>query len=335
MIRIKDIAKEAGVSPTTVSNVIHGNTKKVSKANIDKIQKILEEHQYIPSMSALMLAENRSRLIGVLIGGREGKRRSIASDPFTSIILSALELEIYRQNYYMLFHMAGSQEESWKLARTWKVEGLITLGLSSEENLELKKKCQIPLVSVDNYYGEECVANIGLQDFEGGYAMGRFLTEQGLKDILFLADNDLGVDHERWLGLSKAVSEAGEGFTAGRRTMPENRELRRIWMEEHLEDLQKRDSLFFASDHYAMEGIHFLQDKGITVPDEISVAGFDDSPHADMCRPRITTVRQNVVKKGQETVRRLMCLIQEKEYRGCEKLPVELIIRDSVVLKKK
>ena len=67
MIRIKDIAKEAGVSPTTVSNVIHGNTKKVSKANIDKIQKILEKNQYIPSMSALMLAENRSRLIGELL----------------------------------------------------------------------------------------------------------------------------------------------------------------------------------------------------------------------------------------------------------------------------
>ena len=162
MIRIKDIAKEAGVSPTTVSNVIHGNTKKVSKANIDKIQKILEKNQYIPSMSALMLAENRSRLIGVLIGEREGKRRSIASDPFTSVILNSLELEIYRQNYYMLFHLANSQEESWKLAATWKVEGLITLGLSSEENLELSEKCQIPLVSIDNYYGEKKVANIGL-----------------------------------------------------------------------------------------------------------------------------------------------------------------------------
>ena len=56
--------------------------KKVSKSNIDKIQKILEEHQYIPSMSALMLAQNRSRLIGVLIGGVDGKRRSIEGDPF-------------------------------------------------------------------------------------------------------------------------------------------------------------------------------------------------------------------------------------------------------------
>ena len=201
---IKDIAKEAGVSATTVSNVIHGNTKKVSKANIEKIQRILEEHQYIPSMSALMLAENRSRLIGVLIGGVGGKRRSIAQDPFTSMMLSALELEIYRQNYYMLFHMSSSSEENWKLAATWKVEGLITLGLTAEENIELAKRCQIPLVSIDNYYyGQEQVDNIGLQDFEGGYKMGKYLIDQGMKRILFLADNDIGVDHERWMGLKK------------------------------------------------------------------------------------------------------------------------------------
>lgn len=329
MIRIKDIAKEAGVSPTTVSNVIHGNTKKVSRANIEKIQKILEEHQYIPSMSALMLAENRSRLIGMLIGEREGKRRNIASDPFTSIILNALELEIYRQNYYMLFHMAGSQEESWKLALTWKVEGLITLGLSSEENLELQEKCQVPLVSIDNYYEGKSVANIGLQDFEGGYAMGRYLVQRGLKDLLFLADNDRGVDHERFMGFWKAVNEAGGKCRAGQRIIPENQEMRRVWMEDHIEDLLKHDGLFFASDYYAMEGIHFLQDRGYSVPGDISVAGFDDSPYAEMCRPKITTVRQNVVKKGQETVRRLMCLIQEREFQGCERLPAELVPRDS------
>ena len=335
MVRIKDIAREAGVSPTTVSNVIHGNTKKVSKANIDKIQRILEKNQYIPSMSALMLAENRSRLIGVLIGEREGKRRSIASDPFTSVILNSLELEIYRQNYYMLFHLANSQEESWKLAATWKVEGLITLGLSSEENLELSEKCQIPLVSIDNYYGEKKVANIGLQDFEGGYAMGRFLAEEGHKDILFLADNDVGVDHERWLGVQRAVGEYGaKGALAGRKIMPENRELRKAWLEDNLEELKSRDVLFFASDFYALEAIHVLQDKGIEFPGAVSGAGFDDSPSAETCRPESTSVRQNIMKKGQEAVKRLTSLIQGEEFKGQERLPVEVVIRDSVKRKR-
>ena len=232
MVRIKDIAKEAGVSPTTVSNVIHGNTKKVSKSNIDKIQKILEEHQYIPSMSALMLAQNRSRLIGVLIGGVDGKRRSIEGDPFTSIMLSALELEIYRKNYYMLFHMSSTSEESWKLAATWKVEGLITLGLTAEQNIELQKRCQIPLVSIDNYYeGRERAENIGLQDFEGGFKMGNYLIENGMKKILFLSDNDIGVDHERWLGLQRAAKENGS-VLAKHWIMPIKQEFQMQWLKD-------------------------------------------------------------------------------------------------------
>lgn len=87
-----------------------------------------------------MLAQNRSRLIGVLIGGVDGKRRSIEGDPFTSIMLSALELEIYRKNYYMLFHMSSTSEESWKLAATWKVEGFdYTWGLQQNRILNFKR----------------------------------------------------------------------------------------------------------------------------------------------------------------------------------------------------
>ena len=330
MVRIKDIAKEAGVSPTTVSNVIHGNTKKVSKANIDKIQKILEEHQYIPSMSALMLAENRSRLIGVLIGGVDGKRRSIAGDPFTSIMLSALELEIYRKNYYMLFHMSSTPEENWKLATTWKVEGLITLGLTAEQNIELQKRCQIPLVSIDNYYGgKERLENIGLQDFEGGFKMGNYLIENGMKKILFLSDNDIGVDHERWLGLQRAAKES-ELVTAKHWIMPTKLEFRMQWLKDRLEEIGEWDALFFASDRYAQEGLLVLQDMGVCVPEDISVVGFDDSPYARMCRPQLTTVRQDVMEKGKMAVKKLISLIKEEEFSGEERLPVELVLRDSV-----
>ena len=112
--------------------------------------------------------------------------------------------------------------------------------------------------------------------------------------------------------------------------MPENREMRKEWLEDSLEDLKSRDALFFASDFYALEAIHFLQDKGVDIPGDVSVAGFDDSPYAEICRPEITTVRQNIMKKGQEAVKRLTSLIQGEEFRGQERLPVEVVIRDSV-----
>lgn len=66
------------------------------------------------------------------------------------------------------------------------------------------------MVSIDNYYeGRERAENIGLQDFEGGFKMGNYLIENGMKKILFLSDNDIGVDHERWLGLQRAAKENG------------------------------------------------------------------------------------------------------------------------------
>ncbi|MFQ7552134.1 MAG: substrate-binding domain-containing protein [Blautia marasmi] len=70
-----------------------------------------------------------------------------------------------------------------------------------------------------------------------------------------------------------------------------------------------------------MEAIHFLQDKGIEIPRDVSVAGFDDSPYAEICRPEITTVRQNIMKKGQEAVKRLTSLIQGRNSKDKRDFP--------------
>ena len=88
MIRIKDIADRAGVSPTTVSNVIHGKTGRVSKATVEKINRILKEMEYVPSISARMLANNSSGLIGVALGFMKKGNASSFEDPFVSALIS-------------------------------------------------------------------------------------------------------------------------------------------------------------------------------------------------------------------------------------------------------
>ena len=97
MIRIKDIADRAGVSPTTVSNVIHGKTGRVSKATVEKINRILKEMEYVPSISARMLANNSSGLIGVALGFMKKGNASSFEDPFVSAMLGNLEYQI-REN---------------------------------------------------------------------------------------------------------------------------------------------------------------------------------------------------------------------------------------------
>lgn len=331
MIRIKDIAGKAGVSATTVSNVIHGNTKKVSKETIEKIQKLLDETAYIPSMGARMLAENRSRIIGVLLGGKADKRRSVQGDAFANIIISALEYEIYSRNYYMMLHMSSSPEENMQLAATWNVEGLIAIGLSTQDNIKLQSRCKVPVVSIDAYYEKDVVPNIGLDDFGGGYEMGCFLAQKGHKNILFLADNDVGVDHFRWLGLQKALKGAGVRSDEGQHLIiPEEVDKRMLFYEKRLKALRRHDVLFFASDYYALEAINYLQDKGVHIPEDIAVCGFDDSEYALLSRPRLTTIHQDVRQKGVAAVRKLFAFIEgQKVTEMDEKLPVYLVERDS------
>jgi LacI family transcriptional regulator len=355
MIRIKDIARKAEVSPTTVSNVIHGNHKKVSEETVEKVEKLLAEMDYIPSMGARMLAGGSSRVIGILAGEPDEWKHCGEGHAFTNILIRSMESEIYRRNYYMLLHFTETPEEGIQFAATWNVEGLITLGFGTRENEKLQRSCKVPMVSIDTYYEKQKVANVGLDDVNGGYLMAEYLLETGHRRIAFLSDNDIGVDHERWKGVCMACREKGleERYGSGKGLelsegnvrkagsaggymqhiiIPKGRKRRIAFYEKNLARLsQEYDALFFASDYYAVEALAGLDDMGIRVPYDVSVAGFDDTESSRMCRPRLTTVHQDVEEKARRAVKKLFEFIQGgREISLADKLPVKLVIRDSV-----
>ena len=146
MIRIKDIARKAEVSPTTVSNVIHGNHKKVSEETVEKVEKLLAEMEYIPSMGARMLAGGSSRVIGILAGEPDEWKHYGEGHAFTNILIRSMESEIYRRNYYMLLHFTATAKEGIQFAATWNVEGLITLGFGTRDNEKLQRNCKVPKI---------------------------------------------------------------------------------------------------------------------------------------------------------------------------------------------
>lgn len=333
MIRIKDIAERAGVSPTTVSNVIHGNRKKVSKSTMKKIEKILAETEYVPSMGAMMLAGGSSRIIGVLAWEPDRRKHPTGGRAFANILIRSLESEIYGRNYYMLLHFVSSSEEGIQFAAVWNVEGLITLGFGARDNVKLQNKCKVPVVSIDAYYKEHQVANVGLDDKGGGYLMTEYLIGCGHRKICFVSDNDVGVDHERWKGVCLAcrVYDVPEENIA-HVIIPSETQVRRRYYKEHLEMLSREyDALFFASDYYASEAVAELGDRNIRVPEDISVAGFDDNENAQLCRPQLTTVHQDAEEKGRQAVKKLFDFIRGgRKTVMADKLPVTLVIRDSV-----
>ena len=333
MIRIKDIADRAGVSPTTVSNVIHGKTGRVSKATVEKINRILKEMEYVPSISARMLANNSSGLIGVALGFMKKGNASSFEDPFVSAMLGNLEYQIREHGYYMMLVARHEQDYIMQQALGWNFDGMIAMALKEKEIAELSERLGKPLVTIDQYLPPELgVRSITMDDRGGAYQMSQYLIGKGHKKFLFLSDCDLGVDHYRWLGVRQAMEEAGiEDFESRHIVIPWNPEQREKAYEEMLPFFKKQTALFFSSDYYALEASNFLQNRGIKVPEEISIAGFDDVTYATLARPKLTTVHQMVDGKARRAVEVLMHLIQDEPVqKDIPPLPTTLVERESV-----
>ena len=99
MIRLQDIAEMAGVSRTTVSNVINGNTKRVSQKTIDKITTILKEQNYVPHMGSVMLSGHGSRIIGVVLGFSYAHGMQSLQDPFVGELIGTIQMEMEENGY--------------------------------------------------------------------------------------------------------------------------------------------------------------------------------------------------------------------------------------------
>ena len=333
MIRIKDIADRAGVSATAVSNVIHGKTGRVSKATVEKINRILKEMEYVPSISARMLANNSSGLIGVALGFMKKGNASSFEDPFVSAMLGNLEYQIREHGYYMMLVARHEQDDIMQQALGWNFDGMIAMALKEKEIAELSERLGKPLVTIDQYLSPELgVRSITMDDRGGAYQMSQYLIGKGHKKFLFLSDCDLGVDHYRWLGVRQAMEEAGiEDFESRHIVIPWNPEQREKAYEEMLPFFKKQTALFFSSDYYALEASNFLQNRGIKVPEEISIAGFDDVTYATLARPKLTTVHQMVDGKARRAVEVLMHLIQDEPVqKDIPPLPTTLVERESV-----
>ena len=106
MITIKDMAEIAGVSPTTVANVLHGRTKKMSKETLKKVQDVIDQSHYVSNMGARVLANYGSRIIGVIMNYDRRAENNAMADPFYGTIVGALEKEIREHGYYMMLYMA-------------------------------------------------------------------------------------------------------------------------------------------------------------------------------------------------------------------------------------
>lgn len=336
MSTIKEISQKAGVSPTTVANVVYGRTTKVSEATRKKVQAILEAEKYTPNMGAMMLLRNNSRIIGVIMFTEPRHNETVLEDPFSSAILGAMEREIRVAGYYMMLYVSSDEDEVVRLSKAWKMDGLVLVWVPGKICSIINSSIDVPLVYIDCFFNDEkhVYHNIGLEDKKGGYEVAKYLLSMGHRSILFLPCNPIfpGGDSERFAGCRQAFSDQGLVLPPeASLPLPYDRTKReKIYLQiAHKE--AGYTALVFSSDYYASEALTFLQERGIQVPRDISITGFDDNIFSRLVTPRLTTVHQDSSEKGRLAIEMLMRLIHgERVERNQITLPIYLQIRDSV-----
>ena len=198
MIRLQDIADMAGVSRTTVSNVINGNTKRVSQKTIDKITAILKEQNYVPNMGSMMLSGRGSRIIGVVLGFTYAHGMQSLQDPFVGELIGTIQMEMEENGYYVMLIGGESIQNVVDIASKWNVEGLIILGYNEEQYHNLSHRLNKKMILIDAYpKGAYTFQNVGIDDYSGGYQIGEYLYSCGYKKALFVAETEQDSDYCR------------------------------------------------------------------------------------------------------------------------------------------
>lgn len=337
-VRIRDIAEELGLSTATVSNVIHGKTGKVSDETVKRVQALLEERQYIPSMAGILLAQNSSKIVGVFVNDHEKYEGRTLSDAFIAAALNDLSTEIEKQGQFMMVKKTKDPEEIIQFASMWNMDGLVVLGFCHQDYTYLRNHMRIPFVIYDGICEKpERIVNLQIDNFDGGRQMGQLFRKNGYQRVICISDNNIGVDKERMAGFV-------EGFAPDRKDSIAD-ETAKVWVKHLLIPMTKKErwqfyekelprfrrcsAVFAMSDYYAIDLMHFLQKQGISVPEDLALAGFDDIPLCEMVYPSLTTIKQDNMQRARIAIAKLRELKESGEVETSITLPVTLIQRES------
>jgi LacI family transcriptional regulator len=249
----------------------------------------------------------------------------VLEDVFVATSLNHLSNEIEAEGRFMMVKKTRDTEDIIKFASMWNLDGLVLLGFCEQDYLYLRSHMRIPFVVYDGFCDDtEGICNITIHNYDGGLQVGKYFQSCGHSRALCIADNEICMDKERWEGFRDGFGPGAEFLR-----IPMHKQERMAFYEEHLEQLRQFSAVFAVSDFYAVELIHFLQEREILVPRDISVAGFDDTPMCRMVFPALTSVRQDVALRARISMEQLRALRTGEETVNAVTLPVELVIRDS------
>ncbi|USD43788.1 substrate-binding domain-containing protein [Vibrio sp. SCSIO 43135] len=330
MATMKDIARLAGVSTSTVSHVIN-KSRYVSEEISERVNRAAQELNYAPSALARSLKVNRTKTIGMLV--------TTSTNPFFGEVVKGVERSCYHQGYNLILCNTEGDNERMKASINTllqkRVDGLLLMCSTLEgERIDVFERYpDIPVVVMD--WGPMLFTSDKIQDnsLRGGYMATKYLIDSGHKEVGCITGPLIRHQAQmRYEGYKRAINEAGLDFNPN-------------WIveadfeceggyEAFNKILSKGDlpsSIFVCNDMMAMGVINAANEKGIKIPEDVSLIGYDDIHIAKFMSPSLTTIHQPKYRLGKAAVETLLKKL-EKETEEAQVVQLEptLVERASV-----
>ena len=309
---IKDVAKEAGVSIATVSRVLND----IDVVNEDTKKKVLDAIKklgYRPNIVARSLKTQKTSTIGILIP-------DIASQFYPDIVRGAEDVtNIYDYNIILCnsdFDVE-KEKEYLRVLKEKMVDGVIYISSSlNEEILDLINELDLKTVLVETKDKDGRLPSVTIDNISASYEGTKYLIDLGLKNLAFIGVNgeNMNAWGERYIGFVNALKDSGleldeELCYFKNLTVKTGYQA----IQRFTENNKKFDGIVCASDEIAMGVINALREKGIKVPEDVSVIGFNNNILGEIFYPKLTTISQPSYDMGSVAVRMLIKILNKRE----------------------
>lgn len=309
---IYDVAREAGVSMATVSRVVNGNPN-VKPTTRKKVLEAIERLGYRPNAVARGLASKRTTTVGVIIP-------DISSIFFAELARGIEDIATMYKYNIILCNSDQNKEKEIHLINTLlekQVDGIVFMGGQiTEDHVEQFKRSPVPIVLSATIDPKKEFPSVNINYEEAAYDAVKFLIENGHKKIGMLTGSleDPVNGYQKYSGFRKALEDSGITFNedyvvVGDYTYDSGIEA----METFLNIKERPTAIFAGTDEMALGIIHGAQDRGLRVPEDIEVIGFDNTRLAAMVRPTLTTVVQPMYDIGAVSMRLLTKYMNKEE----------------------
>jgi DNA-binding LacI/PurR family transcriptional regulator len=334
MPTLKDVAKKAGVAPSTVSRVINDSSR-ISEETKFKVRKIMDEIGYHPNINARNLVKQRSHNLGLVI---PYSTEEAFADPFYSEILRGIGVLAHSKGFNLLLLTSNGEEEEKKTVlnavRGKQIDGVLLLRAKKEDELiDELTKINFPFVIVGRPEEKDKYYWVNNDNITASEKVVDYLIKNGHRKIaMIIGDDNYIMNNDRLEGYKRSFKKNGLKINNDLILKSDNTDHQNIYMlsQQMIKEHPEITAFYGMSDTMAYTIMQAMNDMNVKIPDDISIVGFNNNPMSKIVSPPLTTVDINIYLLGNKATELLIGVIngQVDKYQHTI-VPTNIIERDS------